>query len=135
MHALSHSNLLLRKISIFVQTSILDLSNLSTYVKVLLITNDEVQKRRRSSLQKSSQDDSNTFCFNEEYIFPITASDKIDEVTVTFTVTCRDAQGHSLTLGKANVGSLTYAEGTGLLQWQHMLEIPSQWVTKSLTIM
>ena len=111
-----------------------DLSNLSTYVKVLLIANDEVQKRRRSSLQKCSPEESNAFYFNEEYIFPITASDAADQVTVTFTVTCRDVQGHSLTLGKANVGSLTYADGPGLLQWQHMLESPSQWVTKSLNI-
>ena len=114
--------------------NILDTSNLSTYVKVLLIKDDEVQKRRRSSLQKCSHDASNVFNFNEEYIFQIASLDSIDEITVSFTVTCRDAQGHSLTLGKANVGSLTYTEGQGLLHWQEMLKFRPQWVTQFLNI-
>ncbi len=108
------------------------MDNLSAYVKVLLISEDQVQKRRRSGSQKWSE--TNSFVFNEEYIFPVPVSDGLNEVTVVFTVTCRDSQGHSVTLGKANTGPLSYAEGPGLLLWQEMQEFPAQWFAQSLSI-
>ncbi len=95
-------------------------------MKVLLIRNDEVLKRRRSTLQRCSDETDPIFHFHEEYIFTLDSTEMLDDITITFTVICRNVQGHSTVLGKVNVGSVTYAERKGLYHWQKMIEVPNE---------
>ncbi len=93
---------------------------------MLLIRNDEVLKRRRSTLQKCLDESDPIYHFHEEYIFPLDSTEMFDDLTITFTVICRNVQGHSTVLGKVNLGSVTYAEGKELLHWQQMMEFPNE---------